>query len=338
MMVRRSLGADRAIVGEELPHMSYDLVTIGEAMLRFSVPSGARLEDAPSLEVAVAGAEANVAVAVARMGHAASWISRLPTSPLGRRVARELRGHGVDVSHVRWVSGARLGTYYIEQGAQPRPARILYDRGGSAASEMSVEDISWKIVESAQVLHLTGITPALSPSCEKLVLDAAARARGAGTLVCVDVNYRSALWDAGTARGVLTGLCRSADAVVIAERDARGVFGFEGEPEEVARTAQEEFACRDVVLTRGSRGSVWRSGDDAGSIDAHPARVVDRIGVGDAFTAGVIIGLLRDDLRLGVRYGTAMAALKLGWSGDQFWGDLEEVERLLEHGEEDVRR
>lgn len=318
--------------------MRHDLVTLGEAMLRLWVRPGERLESTPRLRVAAAGAEANVAIAVARMGHSAAWLSRLPRFPLGRRVAREIASHGVDVSGVLWMEGSRLGTYYVELAAPPSPIRVIYDRAGSTAAGMTLEDVPWNVVESARLVHLTGITPALSPSLAEVSLEVARRARAASVPVSVDVNYRSSLWDAEEARKALTDLCSEASLVILAEPDGQEVFQLSADPRRAAAETQELFGAEFVVLTRGGRGAVWRLGDQEGETPALEAQVVDRIGVGDAFAAGVLVGFLEDDIRRGIEYGCAMAALKLVTEGDQFWGDRQEVEQLLARSDLDVRR
>jgi 2-dehydro-3-deoxygluconokinase len=318
--------------------MSTDLITLGEAMLRLSVPVGSRLENAHQLRLTVGGAEANVAVALARMGRSSSWVSRLPDSPLGRRVGSELASHGVDLGHVRWVEGARLGTYFVELSAPPRPIEVIYDREGSAASAIGVEDVPWDEVETAGVVHLTGITPALSASCRETCLEVARHARAASVPLTFDVNYRAALWAPERARDVLSELCSLANVVVVAERDARTVFELDGDPIEMVGRAQDLFGAESVVLTRGRDGCSWRFGEDAGELAALPATVIDRIGAGDAFAAGVILGVLEGDLRRGVEVGRAMAALQVGIEGDQFRAGVREVARLMSGEPGHVRR
>lgn len=145
--------------------MTAEVVTIGEAMLRLSVPSGDRLDSAAAFEVHVGGAEANVAVALAALGRRVAWVSVLPDNSLGRRVAMTLRSYDVDIESVRWTEGARLGTYFVEMSEPPRPIRVLYDRAGSAASHMGSDDLPWPRIDEARVVHVSGITPALSASC-----------------------------------------------------------------------------------------------------------------------------------------------------------------------------
>src|SRR3989449_9080800 len=139
-----------------------DVVTIGETMLRLSAPPGVRLEPAPELDVHVAGAESTVAIALCRLGTTAGWISGLVDTPLGRRIVNELRAHGVDVSRVLWAPDGRVGVYFLEQGIPPRQHRIIYDRAQSAMALLNPDEIDGEFVRSARLVHLTGITPALS--------------------------------------------------------------------------------------------------------------------------------------------------------------------------------
>jgi 2-dehydro-3-deoxygluconokinase len=319
--------------------VSHDIVGIGEAMLRIWVPAGERLEDAPSFRISVAGAEANVAMAASRMGARTAWLSSLPNNPLGRRAAREIASHGVDVSGVHWVDGARMGTYYVELSVPPRPITVVYDRADSAASLMTASDVAWDVVESARVVHITGITPALSASCRELSLEVARRAAAAGALVSVDVNYRRMLWPPEDCRRVVAELARAAGLVIVTAEDARDVFGIDGSPEDVLDGITAETGCSRAVVTLGADGSHWRGPDGRGSAPGYSgAQVIDRIGAGDSFAAGVLLGLLSDDLAGGVRRGIAMSALKLGIYGDQMTLAPHEVEQLLAGHDREVSR
>jgi 2-dehydro-3-deoxygluconokinase len=312
--------------------LTFDVVTLGEAMLRLSVPPGDRLEDADGLDLHVAGAEANTAIALAQLGRHVTWLSRLPDSPLGRRVGRELRAAGVDTSYVRWVPEARMGVYFVELASPPRPVSVVYDRAGSAAAELSPDDLPSGLVDSAKVVHLSGITPALSDGCRRLALEMAERARAATCRLTVDINYRSKLWSPESANVCLTALAVGADLVVLTREDARDVFEFSGEPAAVAAEARKRLGVRTVVLTLGEQGSMWDSESGSGKVDALPTEIVDRLGAGDAFMAGVIDGLLDNDLERGLRTGSALASLALGSHGDHVITNRAEVDRLLEGG------
>lgn len=314
--------------------MTFDVVTVGEAMLRLSVPPGERLEDSPTLRVSVAGAEANVAIAVARMGRSAAWLSRLPISPLGRRAAREVAHHGVDTSHVRWSSDDRMGVYFVELTKPPRPITVIYDRKGSAASAMTREDVAWEVIENANVVHISGITPALSGSCREMAAEIMERAPTS----ILDVNYRARLWPADVAASTLTKLAQRADVVILTEEDAADVFGTVGDTREVLEQVREIVEGGAVVLTKGSNGADWLTDEGEGSAPGFAAEVIDRIGAGDAFAAGVAIGVVDGDVAWGVARGLAMAALKLGIYGDQLRVDPTEVEALMAGTDREVAR
>jgi 2-dehydro-3-deoxygluconokinase len=318
--------------------MSFEVITLGEAMLRLSVPAGTSLETAGQLDLHVAGAEANTAIALAQLGRSVTWVSCLPGSPLGRRVSRELLRYGVDVSHVKWLDEQRMGVYYVELAAPPRPVGVIYDRAGSTAAAMTSEDFPFGLLDTARVVHLTGITPALSADCRHLALDVADRARSSDCLLTLDVNYRAKLWSPEEARSTLADLARGADAVVLTREDASDVFDLAGEPADVAERVRDELETDSLVLTLGDQGSVWVSKEGSGKIEAHPTAVIDRLGAGDALMAGIIDGLLAGDLKHGLVIGTALASLALGTNGDHVVTTRAEVARLIEGGRREVDR
>src|SRR5438445_13067239 len=148
-------------------------------MLRLSALPGVPREQAPQLDVHVAGAQSNVAIALCRLGTTAGWISRLVDTPLGRRIVNELRGHGVDVSRVLWAPDGRIGIYFLEQGIPPRQHRIIYDRAQSAMALLDPNDVDWGLVRSARLLNLTGIRPTLSAACRAAPVHALPAGSGA---------------------------------------------------------------------------------------------------------------------------------------------------------------
>lgn len=318
--------------------MSFEVVTVGEAMLRLSVPPGTRLETAQAFDVHVAGSEANVAVALARLGRTVAWLSSLPEGPLGRRVSAALTGQGVDVSHVRWVPDARLGIFYVELTLPPRRVTTVYDRRDSPAAQMSASDFPWSVATEARLVHISGITPALSPSCRHLCEELAARTRGSGVAFSLDVNYRAKLWSIEEARSCLESLASGADLLIVGREDARDIFGLDGESEAVLSGLVERTGARHLVLTLGRDGAAFHSPDATGVVPGVPATIVDRLGAGDAFTAGVIDGFLAGDLERGVRFGTAMGSLALGIMGDQVITTVAEIEEVLRGGGRSVDR
>lgn len=218
-----------------------DVVTLGEVMVRLTPPPRLRLEQATGLTVMVGGAEANAAVALARLGLRAGWISKLPDHPLGRLIAGELARHGVDTSRVVWAPEGRVGLYFYEPSAPPRPARVWYDRAGSAVTTLEEREVDWAYLTEARVVLVSGI---------------AREVKAAGKRFALDVNYRAKLWAPAAAAACLSELLPSVAVLFCGMGDARTVFGLAGEPEAVACALQEKFGVQVVVLTLGAQGSV----------------------------------------------------------------------------------
>ncbi|MDQ7859308.1 MAG: sugar kinase [Armatimonadota bacterium] len=306
-----------------------DVVTLGEAMLRLSAAPGESLEAAPALAVRAAGAEANVAVTLARLGFRTGWISRLPDDALGRRVAGEIRRHGVDVSAVVWAERGRTGLYFLERGVTPRGTAVHYDRAGSAFSEIDAEAIDWDYARAARWVHVTGITPALGPGCAAAAARLIREARASGGRVSFDVNYRHKLWSLEAARATLDPMLRELDLLVMTRDDAQALFGLEGPPAAQAETARARWRCGAVAVTAGTDGACLAAADGLAAVRAVPGVELDRIGRGDAFAAGLLWGALDGDLRAGLRYGAALAALCQTYEGDVAWVTRDDVLALL---------
>jgi 2-dehydro-3-deoxygluconokinase len=313
----------------------HDLVTLGEVLLRLAVPSPERLETARALDVQIGGAEANVAAACARLGLRAAWISALPDTVWGDRVRRELGGHGVDCAHVRTLPGARLGLYFIEYGAAPRPIRVLYDRRDSAFARLSPEMVDWEPVRRARLVHLSGVTPGLGDGPRAIVERAVREARA----VSYDVNYRAALWAPEAARAFAERTLPNVRHLFLGQAEARTVFGLEGPPEAVVEALARQAPGATVTLLQGDAGSTTRVGDALLRPTRLPAvTVVDPVGAGDAWVAGFLWATLSGrEPQAAVDAGTAVAALKCS-----MWGDIarlspRDVEETLAGGP-DVRR
>lgn len=319
--------------------MKFDLITFGETMVRISACPGQGLEYATRVDLYTGGTESNTAVALARLGLKSAWVSRLPDNPLGRRIAADVSRHGVDVSGVIWTKDERAGVYFVEFATPPRSTTVTYDRKNSAVSRLTPRDLDWKFLLNTRILHLTGITPALSASCAKAVAHAIKRARAKKVSVSFDVNYRAKLWPPTSAAKTLEPLMRGVTLLVMTREDAKTVFNLSGEPEQVVRAVKKRFAPSIAVLTMGGKGALAFDGrkllSEPGFPDVQP---IDRLGAGDAFTAGLIFGFLRRDLALGLKYGIATSAMKMGMRGDYFWGSREEVEQVIRGRGGDVRR
>ena len=201
-------------------------------MLRLSARPGDRLEDAPAFDVHVAGSEANVAYAASRVGLRTAWVSALPDNALGRRVARTLAAGGVDISLVRWEEAGRLGLYFVELAAAPRPIDVLYDRAGSTMAQARADSFDWAAVADTQFLHVSGITLAISDASRGVARAAMEAARHSGAVVTLDVNYRRKLWNPAAAAAALREVASLIDVLVCTVEDAVDLFGVTG-PEEL---------------------------------------------------------------------------------------------------------
>ena len=318
--------------------MTADLVTFGETMLRLNPPAGTRLETATTLEFRTAGAESNVAIAAARLGTSSVWLSKLPDSPLGRRVTNEVREHGVE-PRVAWDDGARQGTYYIERGADPRPTTVIYDRADAAITTAQPADLNRDAIRDAAVFYTSGITPALSPTLAETTADLLSTAQAAGTTTAFDLNYRSKLWSPAEARQTYESLFEDVDILVAAERDVHNVLDREGTAEELARGLASDFDFETVLITRGEDGALGLSDGTVFDQPAFETDTVDAIGTGDAFVGGYLARRIAGDgVEEALSYAAATAALKRTMEGDLAVVTPEEVDRILESDERGIAR
>lgn len=279
-----------------------DVVTVGETMLLGVVSPPGRLRHARSLAVGVGGAESNVAIGLARLGVAARWISLLGDDEAGQTVLDRIRAEGVDTSAVRRVADHPTGLYLREQVGDT--VRVSYYRQGSAASTLTPGDVDTVHLQGATWLHLTGITPALSPGCAAFVGWLASEARQGGLRVSYDVNYRSRLWDAPSARAFTDSVLPSVDLLLVGTDEGSALWPWDDD-ERVARRLSEQGPA-EVVLKRGGAGAAaWAEGRFTES-PAYPVTQSDPIGAGDAFAAGYLYAHL-SGARPGERLRTANA-------------------------------
>jgi 2-dehydro-3-deoxygluconokinase len=319
--------------------MPCDVITFGEAMIRLSPPSFRRLEQARSFDALVGGAELNTAVGLARLGRSTAWVSRLTNNPLGRLIANHTREAGVGTEHIVWTPEDRVGVYFLEFGAAPRASSVLYDRKGSAIAGIQPGMVSWpNVFAGVRWFHVTGITPALSASAAETTRAALQAARAAKLTTSIDLNYRAKLWTSAEAGRWMTEFMPLCDVLVTTEEDAERVFGITGKDyEEVAAQLARQFALRVVAITLRDNPLVWKNTWTAiayqdGNVyrtRSYEVEIVDRLGAGDSFAAGLIHGLLDNDLQKGLDYGVAASAIKHSIPGDFAWITRDEVEALL---------
>jgi 2-dehydro-3-deoxygluconokinase len=268
-----------------------EIVTLGETMVLLLAEQVGPLREAATFSRHVAGAEANVALGVCRLGHTAGWIGRVGDDEFGRAILYRLRGEGIDLSHARSDPAAPTGLVIREQ-REVGPLDVAYYRRGSAASRMSPQDLNEDYIRQARALHLTGITPALSASCKDTVFAAAQIARAAQVPVVLDPNLRLKLWTRDEARATLRDLARTADVLLPGADEAELLTG-EAEPEAAAR-ALLNLGPELVVVKVGASGCIAVSESETIVAPALTlARVVDPVGAGDAFAAGFHVGRMR---------------------------------------------
>lgn len=314
------------------------VVTFGEAMLRLTVPEHGRLRDVARFQVDVAGAELNVAVALANLGVATSWISAVPDSPIGRRVESAAADSGVEISSVTRVAGGRLGVFFVEYGVAPRSISVWYDRRDSAFAQVETFDL--RPLAGADFAVISGITPGLGERSALATREFLDAAKANAAQICIDVNYRERLWTTAEARQSLGVLLRESDVVVCSARDARRVFGCDGPDEEVLLQLHRTWcpAARVVALTVGAEGALgWAEGVSQRQ-PAFRTEIVDRFGAGDAFTAGLLWGLMSGDLTRALRAGAALASLKCSVQGDQARFSTRELEAVMDDASSQITR
>jgi 2-dehydro-3-deoxygluconokinase len=319
--------------------MAHDVITFGEAMIRLSPPNFARLEQTSSLDLQVGGAELNTAVALARLGRSAAWVSRLTNNPLGRVIAARARAAGVSTEHVVWTDDDRVGLYFLELGAAPRASSVLYDRKDAAIARIKPGMVSWsRVFAGARWFHVTGITPALSPGAAEVTREALHQARQAKVPTSIDLNYRAKLWSQAEAGRWMSEFMACCDVLITTEEDTERVFGIRGQNyEDVARQLVLRFGLKTVAITLRENPLVWRNSWTAIAYQdnavfktrTYEVEIVDRLGAGDSFAAGLIHGLLDGDLQKGLDWGVAASAIKHSIPGDFAWITQGEVEGLL---------
>jgi 2-dehydro-3-deoxygluconokinase len=318
----------------------YDVVTFGEAMVRLSPPNFQRLEQARSLDLNVGGAELNVAVGVTRLGMKSAWASKLPKNGLGYLIRNRVQEAGVDCSHIVWSDRGRAGLYFVEFGSSPRASSVHYDRAYSAISMIQPGEIDWaRVFSGSRHFHMSGITPALSASASEATVEAMKAAKREGLTVSYDLNYRKKLWTPADAKRIQEPMMANVDILITTEEDTNVVFGIkEKNYETAAEKLAQTFKFKIVAITLREDLSVWRNNWTAiayqdGKIfrdRKYEVEIVDRVGAGDAFTAGLLYGWLKlNNVEKGVQYGNAFAALKHTIPGDFNWCTLEEVEAQL---------
>ena len=326
------------------------VITFGEIMLRLAPPGYERFAQCTSYGATYGGGEANVAVSLANFGLDAAFVTKLPKHEIGQAGVNALRKYGVDTSLIA-RGGDRVGIYFLEKGASQRPSKVVYDRANAAIALASESDFDWdNIFANADWFHFTGITPALSDSAAALCESACKAAKAKGIPISCDLNYRKNLWSREKAGQVMAKLCEYVDVCIANEEDAKDVFGIEAENtdihggklnhagyESVAKQLTERFGFSKVAITL--RTSISASENNWAAMlyvngkayysKEYNMKIVDRVGGGDSFGAGLIYSTLSDkSVQDTLEFAVAASCLKHSIEGDMNLVSVDEVEKL----------
>ncbi|MBO5746269.1 MAG: sugar kinase [Clostridia bacterium] len=326
------------------------VVTFGEVMLRLAPEGYLRFVQADTLGATFGGGEANVAVSLCNFGYDAAFVTKLPKHEIGQAAVNSLRKFGVDTSKIT-RGGDRVGIYFLEKGASQRPSKVVYDRAYSAISEATVEDFDWNtIFEGVEWFHFTGITPALGDNVAAICLEACKAAKERNIKVSCDLNYRKKLWSREKAGQVMAELMPYVDVCIANEEDASDVFGIKAADtdvtsgqvnhegyKDVARQLKDRFGFEYVAITLRSSISAndndWAAmlydGKECYFSRQYRMHIVDRVGGGDSFGAGLIYSMLEGKAPQDIiEFAVAASCLKHTIEGDYNMVSVSEVESL----------
>jgi 2-dehydro-3-deoxygluconokinase len=331
--------------------MSKRIITFGEIMLRLAPEGYYRFVQAERYDATFGGGEANVAVALANFGLDAAFVTKLPKHEIGQAAVNSLRRYGVDTSCIT-RGGDRVGIYFVEKGASQRPSKVIYDRAGSSIATASSSDFDWDgVFKGADWFHFTGISPALGDNAAAICLEACKKAKEKGITVSCDLNYRNKLWSKEKAGQVMGELCKFVDVCVANEEDANDVFGIKASDtdvttgkvnhegyEEVARELVNRFGFGKVAITLreslSANDNNWAGllydGSDFYFSKKYTIHIVDRVGGGDSFGAGLIYSCLNNYApQKTIEFAVAASCLKHSIEGDFNQVTVDEVAKLV---------
>lgn len=326
------------------------VVTFGEIMLRLEPEGYYRFVQVDRMTSTFGGAEANVAVSLANFGFDSYYVTKLPEHEIGQSAVNYLRRFGVNTKYIV-RGGSRVGIYFNERGASQRASKCIYDRENSAIALSSGTDYDWNaIFTDCKWFHITGITPALGKNLPGICIEACLAAKKAGAVISCDLNYRSKLWSKDQAREAMTRICEYVDICISNEEDAKNVFGIEAENTDieagkinkegyksVAKQLMNRFGFKKVAITlresinanQNNWSALLYDGKEYCFSKMHQMMIVDRLGGGDSFAAGLIYSILNNKTtQESVEFASAASCLKHSIEGDFNMVSVEEVEKL----------
>ncbi len=319
----------------------FDLVGFGEVMLRLSPPDKEKISQSEVFEKNCGGSEFNVASGAANLGVRAAVVTKLPKNKMGHYICRRIRYGTVSDDYVVWddSEGKRLGIYYYESGVYPRKSAVVYDRAASSVCSLRIDEIPEELYEKTRLFHISSISLALSKTLRETALEVIRRMKEKGVAISFDVNYRAALWSEEEARSVITKILPMVDILFVSEETSRRMMQKTGTLDEIMKSYCEEYGCKMVATTRREVVSPTKHNfgsrlyyDGAFYEEPHykDIEVIDRVGSGDAYVAGVLYGILSGkSIEECMSYGNALSAIKNTVSGDMSISSLDEVNSVI---------
>lgn len=330
----------------------FDLLAMGEIMLRLSCPSNDRMTRGNMFEKAAGGSELNIVSGVSLLGLRTGVITKLPKSPLGTYIKNSIRFNGVSDDYIVYddSSDARLGIYYYENGAHPRKPTVVYDRKNASASTMNLKELPENMYTNTRMFHTSGITLALSEGMRQTAVEVIKKFKAGGAEISFDVNFRANLWSEEEARRVIKTILPYVDILFVSEETCRRMFQKTGTLEEMQKSFCEDYPISVVCSTERQiispkkhnfTSTIYDKESDTYFKEAPytDIEVVDRIGSGDAYVSGVLFGLLKyHDPKRALEFGNAAASVKNTIPGDLPTSDYQEIERIIKaHQSTDVQ-
>ena len=320
----------------------FDLISFGEVMLRLSPPDKEKISQSEVFEKNCGGSEFNVASGAANLGIRSAIVTKLPKNKLGHFIARRIRYGTVSDDYVVWDDSdtKRLGIYYYESGVYPRKSAVVYDRAASSVCSLEHSEIPDDIYEKTRIFHISSISLALGDKLRQTAIEMIKKMKNSGVAISFDVNYRAALWSEQEARELITTILPMVDILFVSEETSRRMMQKQGTLDEIMKSYADEYGCKIVATTRrevvsptkhnfGSR--VYFDGKFYEEPHYKNIEVIDRVGSGDAYVAGVLYGILSGgSIEDAMAYGNALSAIKNTVSGDMSISSIEEVESVIE--------
>lgn len=319
----------------------FDLIGMGEVMLRLSPPGKEKISQSETFEKNAGGSELNVVSGAAMLGLRSAIITKLPKSKMGHFIRNKIRYGNVSDDHIVYDSepGNRLGIYYYESGAYPRKSSCIYDRAGSSMCSLRLDEIDPAVYDQAKIFHISSITLALDPELRQVAIEVIKKFKETGTLISFDVNYRATLWSEEEAKEVIEGIFPYVDLLFVSEETSRRMLRRTGTLEDIMRGYSNDYGCRLVATTRREVVSPTRhnfnskilfEGEFYEENPYNEIEVIDRIGSGDAYLAGVLYGLVKDrDIKRALEVGNALSAVKNTVQGDMSASSIDEIRQVI---------